>query len=198
MDAVIRERDDSCPRFPDEEEALAGDERVGGGQLLLLLHRRPHREHLGSLHHCEHNLHRRLSGKQIVKFTSQSSPLTIQSPLVQLIHFTTSAPVITSSPKGLQALESRVPSLPNPTSFFLSVSLFFGCWASSPHASLRAPYQGLLHLRHLQPPVSPMLVAPSPISICSSQTLFKKRDLLCIPCCSSAFFSEKNDFLTIF
>ena len=70
MDAVIRERDDSCPRFPDEEEALAGDERVGGGQLLLLLHRRPHREHLGSLHHCEHNLHRRLSGKQIVKFTS--------------------------------------------------------------------------------------------------------------------------------
>ena len=57
MDAVIRERDDSGPRLPDEEETLAGDERVGGGQLLLLLHRRPHREHLGSLHHCEHNLH---------------------------------------------------------------------------------------------------------------------------------------------
>lgn len=65
VDAVIRERDDSGPRLPDEEETLAGDERVGGGQLLLLLHRRPHREHLGSLHHCEHNLHRFLSGKKL-------------------------------------------------------------------------------------------------------------------------------------
>ena len=101
MDAVIRERDDSCPRFPDEEEALAGDERVGGGQLLLLLHRRPHREHLGSLHHCEHNLHPRLLGGEMSQFTQCSSPLTIQSLLVQLIHFITSAPVITSSPNRL-------------------------------------------------------------------------------------------------
>ena len=76
MDAVIREGNNSCPSFPDEEEALAGDERVRGGQLLLLLHRRPHREHLGSLHHREHNLFTVVSFQEkIFKFTPLTSSL---------------------------------------------------------------------------------------------------------------------------
>ena len=76
MDAVIGERNHSSPSFPDEEEALPGDERVRGGQLLLLLHRRPHREHLGSLHHREHNLFTVVSFREkIVKFAPWTSSL---------------------------------------------------------------------------------------------------------------------------
>ena len=171
MDAVIGERNHSSPSFPDEEKALAGDERVRGGQLLLLLHRRPHREHLGSLHHREHNLHGRLFLGKNFNFT----PWTSQPAVINFVQ-----------------RDSRVPSLLNLMSLFSLVShqhlpmLGFFTLCKFWHG----PISG-----SSTPPAPPTPSVPHISHALSNFNLTKPLDrtgaLLCILCFSSAFFSEK-------